>query len=360
MTAFRTFRKQRLSYIIVLLIAISIILFFFYLKRPIPNDLDYDPEQQGLNEIITIRFSHVVAENTPKGQAARFFAQRVFELSHGRMHVEVFPNGTLYSDVSELDALKHGNVDMIAPSSSNWSDLYITWKLLDLPFIFYDHDDLNKVLHSEIGDILKREPEKDGLRVLTFWHSGFKQMTTRIHPLVDPEDFKGLTFRTLNSETIAQTFHTLGASTIFAPFNQTYFLLEKGEVDSEENTLTNIVSKKFYLLQPYMTLSYHGYLGYPVLVSNHFWEILSPQDQTIILQALEEAGTIQTERIGMLEQKALNIMKESGVHIHIQTPEERLAWKKAVLPVYEDVQKNLPNPLKTFIKTRLSDILPLH
>lgn len=347
--------KIRPYHIIMLLIIVSIGVLFLYLKQPLSDVLPYDPEQRDLRQVITIRFSHVVAENTPKGQAARFFAKRVFELSHGRLHVEVFPNGTLYTDISELDALKRGDVDIIAPSSSNWSDLYPTWQLLDLPFIFYDQEDLNKVLQSEIGEILKRDPENDGLRVLTFWHSGFKQMTTRVRPLIQTKDFQGLTFRTLRSETIARTFHVLGASTTFAPFNQTFFLLEKGDVDSEENTLTNIVSKKFYLLQPYMTLSYHGYLGYPVMVSTRFWHTLTPSDQSMIMQALEEAGAMQNELVGALDKKALTIIQNHGVMIHEQTPEERLAWQKAVLPVYDEVSRRLPKLLQTFITSRLPD-----
>ncbi|MBT9281166.1 MAG: TRAP transporter substrate-binding protein DctP, partial [Hydrogenibacillus schlegelii] len=154
--------------------ALTLAAFLFDGRIDPARALDRDPEQEGLEAILTLRMSHVVAENTPKGQAARYFARRAAELSGGRIRVEVFPNGALFSDISELDALRRGDVDLIAPAASNWTDRYIEWQVLDLPFIFRDLDDLNAVLNGPLGTLLKEAPERDGLRTLLFWHSGLK------------------------------------------------------------------------------------------------------------------------------------------------------------------------------------------
>ncbi|QZA32407.1 DctP family TRAP transporter solute-binding subunit [Hydrogenibacillus sp. N12] len=333
-------------------LTLTVFLLIFLGRIDPAGALDRDPEQEGLEAILTLRMSHVVAENTPKGQAARYFARRAAELSGGRIRVEVFPNGALFSDISELDALRRGDVDLIAPAASNWTDRYIEWQVLDLPFIFRDLDDLNAVLNGPLGTLLKEAPERDGLRTLLFWHSGLKQITTNVRPVLLPEDFRGLVFRRMQSSTIARYLELLGARTVPAPFNQTFPLLEKGMVNSEENTLTNIYSKKFYTVQTDLTLSDHGYLGYPVLVNDAFWRRLSPDDRAILLKALEEAGAYELRLIRELEARALKEMAASGLRIHRLTADERTAWEQAVAPLYDEVAVRMPPPLRAFVEAR--------
>ena len=86
---------------------------------------------------IVIKFSHVVANDTPKGKAADFFAKRAAELTKGKVKVEVYANSTLYKDKEEMEALQLGAVQMLAPSLAKFGPLGVKeFEVFDLPFIF--------------------------------------------------------------------------------------------------------------------------------------------------------------------------------------------------------------------------------
>src|SRR6266568_8970294 len=116
----------------------------------------------GAAEPIVLRFSHVVAVNTPKGQAADLFRRRAEELTGGRVHVEVFPNSTLYKDREEIEALQLGSVQMIAPSLSKFGPLGVTeFEVFDLPYLFSGYESLRRVTQGPVGRALldKLEPK---------------------------------------------------------------------------------------------------------------------------------------------------------------------------------------------------------
>lgn len=300
-----------------------------------------DPEQQGLKGQILIRFSHVVAENTPKGRAARLFADLVNKRSGGRIKVEVFPNGSLYTDAVELDELKKGHVEMIAPASANLSARYPEWGILDLPYLFSDYQMMDEALSGALGQELLKGMEKEGMVGLAFWHNGLKQITNNVRPILLPEDFKGLHFRIMPSPVIAEQFSLLGVKTTEAPFNQVYLLLKSRQLDGEENTISNIYTKRFYTVQKYLTISNHGYLGYPVFINRTFWESLSPGDQQLIRDAMKEATTFQHRLAEEMNQAQLKEMASSGIEIHVQTEAERREWERRFEPMVEEMKQKL-------------------
>ena len=100
------------------------------------DSLQYDDEQEGIEDKVVIKFSHVVAENTPKGRAVRRFASLVHERTDGDIKVEIYPNGTLYNDKNEFDALMNGHIRIIAPATSKLTERFPKWQVLDLPFAF--------------------------------------------------------------------------------------------------------------------------------------------------------------------------------------------------------------------------------
>ncbi|WP_017756192.1 TRAP transporter substrate-binding protein [Calidifontibacillus oryziterrae] len=297
----------------------------------------YDDEQEGLNEQIVINFSHVVAENTPKGLAAQKFSNLVQEKTEGKVKVEVFPNGELYSDSDELQALIRGEVEMIAPSFSNITPYETEWLVLDLPFLFKDDDHVEKVLNGEIGKKLLGEIKNRDVKGLAFWPNGFKQMTSNKGPLIEPVDFRGLRFRIMPSKGLEEQFRMLGARTNVMPFNQVYRNFETRYIDGGENTISNIYSKRFYTVQEYMTLSNHGYLGYAVLINQAFWDSLSKDIQEAIIVAMDETTDWLFEHnVEINEQQLRAIRNGSDIQIHELTEEERKKWIDFFEPMYKE------------------------
>lgn len=296
-----------------------------------------DDEQIGLGRQTVIRFSFVVAENTPKGLAAQKFAQLVKEKTNDTIKVELFPNSTLYNETDEVAALQKGSIQMIAPSFSNISEVVPEWMAMDLPFVFQNDEDVAKAFQGKIGNILMRKLEPKGIVGLGFWANGFKQMTSNRGTLAHPEDFRDLKFRILPSKVIESQFRQLNTKTFPIPFNQVYRSMESGLVDGGENTISNIYSKKLYQVQKYLTISNHAYLGYGVLMNKVFWEELSADQQKTINEAMQEATIWANQNAIEINRKQWNELQKIGqMNVHLLTIEERDEWQHALEPVYDE------------------------
>lgn len=305
-----------------------------------------DDEQIGLGRQTIIRFSFVVAENTPKGLAAQRFAQLVKEKTNDSVKVELFPNGTLYNEPDEVGALQKGSIQMIAPSFSNISEVVPEWMAMDLPFIFQNEEDVAKAFQGKIGNILMRKLEPKGIVGLGFWANGFQQMTSNRGTLAHPEDFRDLKFRILPSKIIESQFRQLNAKTVPIPFNLVYRSMESGQVDGGENTISNIYSKKLYQVQKYLTISNHAYLGYGVLMNKVFWDKLSADQQKTIIEAMQEATIWANQNATAVNRKQWNELQKIGqMNIHLLTNEERDEWQRALEPVYKEAESYIGKEL---------------
>jgi len=326
--------------IITIILLLTIMSLFFYQKQE--NKYPYDDEQAGLNEQIVIKFSHVVAQNTPKGQAAEKFANLVQEKTDNQVRVEVFSNGSLYTEKEAIEALRQGSIQMIAPATSKMSTLFPKLELFDLPYAFPTYDAIYEVFNGEIGSQLLESMERENLVGLSFWSNGFKQVTSSKRPLIQPQDFSNHRFRIMPSNVIEQQFETLHAETSRIPFNLTYRNIENGQIDGQENTISNIYSKNFHELQDYMTISNHGFLSYVVVMDQKFWDTLPHDIQAAIEEAMEETTDWNQQHAMETNQQALKLLKKSSdIQINELTDAEKEAWKQQLQPVYDKFQPTI-------------------
>ncbi len=299
----------------------------------------YDAEQVGLNEIVTLRFSHVVAENTPKGRTALYFKKQVESKSDGKIRVELYPNGMLYNDETEMDALKTNQIQMIAPTYSKISTVVPSWEVLDLPFLFENEQQVQSILNSVIGKELLSKTKEEGLHGLGFWQNGFKQMISNERSIQHVSDFKGRSMRTMNSNILLQQGMLLGARTNAISFDEVNKKIDEDQIDVQENTLSNIFSKSFYKKEPYITLSNHGILGYGVLMNESFWESLSETNQQIITNAMNEASQWNEKNAQAMNEADLKAMKQYGTTIVTLSEKEKKEWKRTFIPLYDMFKK---------------------
>jgi len=328
---------------------IVLFLVFFLLGGCSPRVID--DQQVAKNEKIVIKFSHVVSENTPKGLAAKRFADLVRERTGGYVEVQVFPDSMLYKDGEEFEALKSGAVQMLAPATSKLSTTFPEWQLFDLPFAFPDMTTAHSLMDGPLVQELFTNLQKQKYLGLAMWDSGFKQFTNNIHPLQKPEDFRGLHFRIMSSDILKVQFAQLGAQSSPMPFNDVYQALKNGTVNAEENTISNIYTQKFDHSQNYLTISNHGYLGYVVLTNTDFWKSLPPEVAKILADTLREV-TIWERTIALeMDQKQLSELKQEGkMNITTLSQGERLQLQEALNPVYdllaEEIGADLVNRVK--------------
>jgi len=285
---------------------------------------------------VTIKFSHVVAVDTPKGQSAEYFKKLVKERSDGTIEVEIYPNASLYGDREAVEALSMNALQMAAPSFSKFTGFTPQLQLFDLPFLFDDADHLHRVLDGEVGKEILQMVGKKGLVGMAYWDNGFKQISAN-KPLIKPSDAAGLKFRIMSSKVLEAQFKAIGANPQVLPFSEVYSALQQGVVDGQENTLSNIYTKKFHEVQSDLTLSNHGYLGYMVVTNKIFWNKLNDEQRKIIKGAMKDATEYAREKAAELNNSNLEKIRNSGkISIHELTNEQRLVWKKRMMNIYPE------------------------
>jgi C4-dicarboxylate-binding protein DctP len=295
---------------------------------------------------IVLKFSHVVAVDTPKGQAAEFFKRRAEELTEGRVRVEVFPNSSLYKDRDEIEALQLGAVQMLAPSLSKFGRLGVKeFEVFDLPFIFADHAALRKVTEGPVGRALLEKLEPKGILGLTYWDNGFKSFSAH-KPLRTAADFRGVKMRIQSSMVIEAQMRALGALPQVMGFSDVYPALRAGVVDGAENPISNLYTQRMHEVQRHVTLTHHGYLGYATIVNKRFWDGL-PGDLRAMLQRAMEDATAYANRIAKEKNDAdLEKVKAARTtQVHVLTPAQRLALKKALVPVHAQMEQRIGKEL---------------
>ena len=295
-----------------------------------------------LAEPISIKFSHVVAQDTPKGLAAEFFKKRAEELTQGKVKVEVYPNSQLYKDKEEMEALQLGAVQMLAPSLAKFGPLGVKeFEVFDLPFIFNDYDDLHKVTKGPAGKALLDKLAPKGILGLAYWDNGFKSFSAN-SPIKTPADLKGKKLRIQNSKVLEEQMRTIKAIPQMLAFSEVYQALQTGVVDGAENPISNFYTQKMHEVQKYMTITNHGYLGYAVIVNKKFWEGLPADIRTQLETALNEATDYANKIAKEMNDRDLASVKASGkTEVTTLTPEERAAFKAAMLPVHEKMASRI-------------------
>jgi len=288
---------------------------------------------------IVIKFSHVVAPDTPKGKGALRFKELAEQRTNGKVKVEVYPNSQLYKDKEEMEALQLGSVQMLAPSLSKFGPLGAKeFEVFDLPFLFKDTASFRAVTEGQLGKDLFAKLEPKGIRGMAYWDNGFHIMSAN-RPLHKVADFKGLKMRIQSSKVLDAQMRALGAIPQVMAFSELYQALQSGVVDGTEGTPSNFWTQKIYEVQKDMTLSNHGHLAYAAIVNKKFWDGL-PADIRTTLDACMKDATIYANAIAATENtQSLDKIKASGkTTIYTPTAAEILEWKKALMPVHKEME----------------------
>ncbi len=289
-----------------------------------------------LAEPIVIKFSHVVAENTPKGKMANKFRDLVNERLAGTVEVQVYPNSQLFNDNAVLEAMLLGDVQLAAPALSKFEEFTKVLQIYDLPFLFRNMEAVECFQQGEKGQAMLNSMQNMGIQGLGYLHNGMKQLSAS-SPLRTPADAVGKKFRIMTSDVLAAQFQAVDAIPLKKPFSEVFTLLQTKAIDGQENTWSNIYSKKFYEVQPYITESNHGLLDYLVVTSSEFWSELPDDIRAEVKQALDDALAYGNEESFRLSQEQRQQIIESGRTEVLQlTDEERAQWVEAMKPVWAE------------------------
>jgi len=291
---------------------------------------------------MTLRFSHVVARETPKGLAANHFSALVAQRSGGHLAIEVFPNGELYGDDDEMQALQLGAVDLVAPSLSKFGRIGLPeFELFDLPFLFDDLSAVRRITQGPLGQQLFQGLTRQGLVGLGYFDNGFKQMSAN-RPLLKPADYVGLRMRVQASRVIAEQMRALGARPVTLAFSETRRALQTGVVDGTENPVSNFWTQAMHQVQTDLSLTNHGYLGYAVVTHQRLWQSLGDADRQLISQALQESLVFANQIADRQNDQALAALRLADTtRIHSLSDSQRLQLRRAVQPVHDALAKRI-------------------
>lgn len=295
---------------------------------------------------IVIKFSHVVAPETAKGQAAEMFKKLAEQLTRGRVRVELYPNSSLYKDADEMAALLKGDVQMLAPSLAKFSGLGVPeFEVFDVPYLFPDRGALYRVIDGKIGRDLLKRLEPKGVVGLAYWDNGFKQMSSN-KPLYTPADLKGLTMRVQNSQVIAAQMRTIGTTPKALNLADTLQGIKSGAVNGTENSPSNLYSQKIHLVQENLTVSNHGYLGYAVIANKKFWDSLPNDIRNSLNNALAESTAYEKSYAKYDNDRALQAIGQTGkTEVYVLSSDEEGVWQRAMASVPKQVEARIGKTL---------------
>jgi C4-dicarboxylate-binding protein DctP len=291
---------------------------------------------------VLIKFSHVVAPDTPKGKGAERFKQLAEERTKGRVKVEIYPNSQLYKDKEEIEALQLGSVQMLAPSLAKFGPIGVKeFEVFDLPFIFKDTASFRAVTDGPVGELLFKKLESKGIKGLAYWDNGFAIMSAN-KPLHHVSDFKGLKMRIQSSKVLDANMRSLGAIPQVMAFSELYQGLQSGVVDGTENTPSNDYTQKIHEVQKHITVSNHSHISYAVIVNKKFWEGLPADLRTILEGAMKDATRYANAIAETENMQALDKIKASGKStVYDPTPAEAEEWRKAMFVVHKDLEERV-------------------
>ncbi len=285
---------------------------------------------------IVIKFSHVVAENTPKGQGALKFKELAEKKLPGKVQVQVFPSSQLFGDAKELEALLLGDVQIIAPSLSKFDRYTKQLQVFDLPFMFDNIEAVDRFQDGPVGQKLLNSMTGKGIKGLGYWHNGMKQLSDDKDQLKRPEDIKGLKFRIQASDVLEAQFRAVGANPQKMAFSEVYQALQTGVVDGQENTWSNIWSQKYQEVQKTIAVTNHGVIDYMVITNAKWWDGLPPDVRKGLQEAMKEA-TVYANKLAndLNEQDRKKIADAGKAKIQELSKDDIAAWKKAMQPVWK-------------------------
>jgi C4-dicarboxylate-binding protein DctP len=286
---------------------------------------------------IVIKFSHVVAEQTPKGKGALKFKELAEQMTKGRVKVEVYPNSSLFKDGEEMEALQLGSVQMLAPSVAKFGPLGVReFEVFDLPYMFDNFDEMHKVTNGPVGAALFKKLEAKGIVGLAFWDNGFKVMSAN-KPIRVPADYKGLKMRIQSSKVLGDQIKALGAIPQVMAFSEVYQALQTGVVDGTENPPSNFYTQKMQEVQKYLAITDHGVIEYAVIANKKFWDGLPADVRTALQGAMKDATKFANDIAKKENDDAMEAVRKSGkTQILTLTAAEKAAMKKALVAVHKE------------------------
>lgn len=307
----------------------------------------------GVSVASAASFTMKIAHSANPGESRDLGAHKMADMLNAKnscdLKVQVYPSSQLGGSNDMIQLLQLGSVEATLLPASFLVGFQPLLGILDLPY--YLPGDPQKLLEihksKAMKDLLATTTDK-GIVSLNIWHTGYKEWTGP-HPMVAPEDYKGLTARVMPSQVLVEQNRLLGLQNVSMNFGETYSALQNGAIQAQDNPITLIHSMKFYEVQKYMTLTDHGTLDQVFMISKAWWDRLPPACQTEIRQAADAASKVSFEATEKGNAAAIKAFEAQGMKIVRMSPDQKSVLAKTTRPTRDFYVKMTGGQGKTFL-----------
>ncbi len=292
-----------------------------------------------------MKYAGVGSDTHPNSKAADELAAFLAEKSNGEMELTIFRNAQLGGDRQAAEGMQIGTIEMGVIGSSVLMSFEPRIGVFDFPFLFKTEEAAYKALDGEVGDTIRENLLKKGLRILAYGTNGYRHMTNSRNPVYTPEDLKGLKIRTMENPIFVETFKLMGASPTPMSFGELFTALQQKTVDAQENPILLIYTSKLYEVQKYISKTGHVYAVAPLVMSERYFSSLPKEYQDLMIEAGKFFERRQRELMHENEAAFEEAMKAAGIEVNELTPEQKDAFIAACEPVYKQFEERVGKDL---------------
>jgi tripartite ATP-independent transporter DctP family solute receptor len=279
------------------------------------------------------------ATQNPKGHpiviGMEKFAELVAAKSGGKIKVNLFPGGVLGGDAQNVSALQGGTIDVVSLNAGILASQVKDFEVFDFPFMFATAAEADAVVDGPFGRMLLDKLDAKGIRGLTYWELGFRNITNSRRPITKVEDIAGLKLRVIPNAINVDWVKALDANPTPMAFPEVYAGLEQKAIDGQENPVTVINANKFYEVQKHLALTNHQYNPQAVIVSKKLWDTLSEAEKKIFSDAATESAVVQRKASREQATTALETLKKNGMQVTEFSAAEQQKLRDKLKPVID-------------------------
>lgn len=298
-----------------------------------------------------IGVSYTTPETGATHLGAEKFKKLVEESTDGKVAVELYPNGQLYASEREaVEATQAGNIEMTIAASAPVAGFDERFSVLDLPFLFPDHETAYEALDGELGQELLDGLTEIGLVGLGYGETGMRQFSNNERPIEKPEDLDGLKIRTMENEVHIDTLKEYGANASPFAFGELYSALQQNTYDGMENPINLIDQMKFYEVQNYLTISNHAYTATVGFMNEDFYNNLPEDIQEKVNDATVESMDYQREEARQQDDDGMEVIEEQ-MEINELTDEQKQNFVEKAQPIFDKYEDKVGSELMELAKS---------
>lgn len=305
---------------------------------------------------LTLKLGHVGPPKSSLNQSAEFLANYINEKTNGAVIIEVYPQGQLGDAIVMMDGLTNGTLECAMVGANEIATMIPDFYALCLPFLFDDFPEFFTIAQDEkLVSMCNDLTSAKGFQTLGFTSGIARGFNNTKRPIRVADDCKGLKIRIMAGSIYVDIFEALGCTTSTMAFGECYSALQQGVIDGEDNDADMMVTMKFMEVEKHHTELNCTMQSNPLLISNEYWTMLSPEQQQIFREAVSEWCASYIEFFNDTQKERLATLEENDVEIVYLTAEEKQTFKDATAGVYEKYSADIDPEFINYVLEKIEE-----